>query len=52
MGVKLGLLLCRKMLDTGVLEEVFEPKKEEIIREWRKLPYEELQNIFSFPDII
>jgi hypothetical protein len=52
MGVKLGLLHRRKMLDTGILEEVFEPEREEIIREWRKLPYEELHNIFSFPDII
>ena len=52
MGVKLGLLHHKKMLGTGVLEEVFEPKREEIITEWRKLPYEEFHNIFCFPDII
>jgi hypothetical protein len=40
------------MLDIGVLEEVFEVKWEEIIREWRKLAYEGLHDIFSFPNVI
>ena len=52
MGVKLAPLYHRKMLDTGVQEEVFDPKREEVIKEWRKLHCEELRDIFSFSDII
>ena len=51
-GCETWSFTCRLMLDTGVLEEVFEPKREDIVREWRKLLCEEFHNIFSFPDII
>jgi hypothetical protein len=35
-----------------VLERMFEPKRDEIIRGWRKLHNEELRILYSSPNII
>ena len=35
-----------------VLRRIFEPKTEEVTREWRRLLNEELHNLYSSPDII
>jgi hypothetical protein len=39
-------------LENRVLREIFGPKKEEVTREWRKLHNEELNDLFSSPNII
>jgi hypothetical protein len=35
-----------------VLKRIFGPKRDEIIREWRKLNYEELNDLYSSPNTI
>jgi hypothetical protein len=34
------------------LRRIFGPKRDDVTGEWRKLRNEELQNLYSFPDII
>jgi hypothetical protein len=47
MGVKLGHL-CR----LRVFRRIFGPKREEVTGEWRKLHNEELNDLYSLPNII
>jgi hypothetical protein len=35
-----------------VLRRVFGPKRDEVIREWRKIHNEELSNLYSLPNIV
>jgi hypothetical protein len=39
-------------LKNRVLRSIFEPKRDEVTGEWRKLHSEELHNLYSSPDII
>ena len=40
------------MFENGVLRRIFGPKRDEVTREWRKLHIEELNNLYSSPNII
>jgi hypothetical protein len=44
---------CRlSVFDNRVLRRIFGPKKDEVMRGWRKLHNEELNDLFSSPIII
>ena len=56
MGVKLGLILreehiLREFQDM-VLRKIFGPKRDEVTGEWRELHNEELNDLYSLPNII
>jgi hypothetical protein len=38
--------------ENRVLRRIFEVKKDELVRGWRKLHNEKLHNLYVFPDII
>ena len=40
------------MFENRVLRRVFGPKRDEVTREWRKLHNEELNNLYSSPNIV
>ena len=40
------------MFENRVLRRVFGPKREEVKEEWRKLHNEELQDLYSLPNIV
>jgi hypothetical protein len=40
------------VFENRVLRRIFGPKRDELTGEWRKLHNEELQNLYSSPDII
>jgi hypothetical protein len=40
------------VFEKRVLRRMFEPKKDEVIRDWRKRHNEELDNLYSSPSII
>jgi hypothetical protein len=40
-----------RVFESGVLRRVFGPKRDEVIREWRKLHNEELNNLYCSPNI-
>jgi hypothetical protein len=40
------------MFENRVLRSIFEPKRDEVTGEWRKLHNEELHILYSFPNII
>jgi hypothetical protein len=40
------------VFENRVLRRIFGPKKEEVMRKWRKLLSGELHNLYSSPDII
>jgi hypothetical protein len=40
------------VFENRVLRTVFGPKRDELMGEWRKLHNEELQNLYSTPNII
>jgi hypothetical protein len=40
------------MFENRVLRRIFRPKRDEVTGEWRKLHNEELNNLYSSPDII
>jgi hypothetical protein len=40
------------VFENRVLRRIFEPKRDEVTGEWRKLHNEELHNLYSSPDII
>jgi hypothetical protein len=51
MGVKLGLSRLTAF-GNRVLKIIFEPKRDDVTREWKKLHNEELHILFSHPAII
>jgi hypothetical protein len=40
------------VFENRVLRRIFEPKRDEVTGEWRKMHNEELHNLYSSPDII
>jgi hypothetical protein len=40
-----------RVFENRVLRRIFEPKRDEVTGEWRKLHNEELHNLYSSPDI-
>jgi len=38
--------------ESGVLRRIFEPTREEVPGDWRRLHNEELHNLYTSPDII
>jgi hypothetical protein len=40
------------MFENMILRRIFEPKREKVTGEWRNLHSEELQNLYSSPDVI
>jgi hypothetical protein len=57
MGVKLWSLTLREehrlmVFENRVLRRIFEPKRDEVMGEWRKLHNEELRDLYSSPSII
>ena len=40
------------MFDNRVLRRVFGPKRDEVTGEWRKVPNEELRDLYSSPNIV
>jgi hypothetical protein len=44
---------CRlRVFESRVLRRIFEPKRDEVTGEWRKLHNEELYALYSSPNII
>jgi hypothetical protein len=44
---------CRlRVFENGVLRRVFGPKRDEVTGEWRKLHNEELNDLYSSPNIV
>jgi hypothetical protein len=44
---------CRlRVFENRVLSRIFGPKREEVTREWRKLHNEELNGLYSSPNIV
>jgi hypothetical protein len=41
-----------RVFENRVLKGIFEPKRGEIVGDWRKLQNEELRNLYSLPSII
>jgi hypothetical protein len=39
-----------RVLETKVLRRIFGPKRVEVAEEWRKLPNEELNGLYCFPN--
>jgi hypothetical protein len=54
MGSKLDLTLRDKLrvFENRVLRRIIGPKREEVIRGWRKLHNEELHNLYALSNII
>jgi hypothetical protein len=40
------------VFENRVLKRIFEPKRDEVTGEWRKLPSGEIHNLYSYTDII
>ena len=45
-------MLPRSPLESRVLRRIFGPKVDEVTREWRKLHNEELNDLYSAPNIV
>ena len=41
-----------RVLENRVLRRIFGPKRDDVTREWRKLHREELNGLYSLPDIV
>jgi hypothetical protein len=41
-----------RVFENRVLRRIFGPKRDEVTGEWRKLGYEELNDLYSFPNIV
>jgi hypothetical protein len=41
-----------RLFENRVLRRIFGPKRDEITGEWRKLHNEELNNLYSLPNIV
>jgi hypothetical protein len=41
-----------RVFENRVLRRIFGPKRDEVTGDWRKLHNEDLDNLYSFPDII
>jgi hypothetical protein len=41
-----------KVFENRVLRRVFGPKRDELAGEWRKLHNEELNDLYSFPNMV
>jgi hypothetical protein len=41
-----------RVFENRVLRRVFGPKRDEVTREWRKLQNEELNDVYSLPNIV
>jgi len=41
-----------RVFENMVLRRIFEPKRDEITGEWRRLHYEELNDLYSSPNIV
>jgi len=41
-----------RLFESWVLRRIFGPKKDEVTEEWRKLHNEELNDVYSSPNII
>jgi hypothetical protein len=41
-----------RVFENSVLRRIFGPKRDEVIREWRKLHKEELTDLYLLPNII
>jgi hypothetical protein len=41
-----------RVFENRVLRRIFGPKRDEVTGDWRKLPNEELHNLYSSPNII
>ena len=41
-----------RVFENRVLRRVFGPKRDEVTREWRKLHNEELNDLYSLPNIV
>jgi hypothetical protein len=55
-GVKLGLTLREeqrlRVFENRVLRRIFGPMRDKVTREWRRLHNEELNDLYSSPNII
>jgi len=41
-----------RVFENRVLRRIFGPKRDKVIREWRKLHNEEVNNLYSSPNIV
>jgi hypothetical protein len=41
-----------RVCENRVLRRIFEPKRDEVTREWRKLHNEKLNDLYSSPNIV